>query len=107
MHDLSVAFSGAALSDPLVLLGMAEIAVEAVLGIIVIALLCALLRRTRGPARSDAPQAAPAPAVHAPPPTPAGPPPDRQAMIAAISAAIAEEMGTDVSAIRIVSVKQL
>lgn len=33
--------------------------------------------------------------------------PNRQAMIAAISAAIAEEEGTDLSAIRILSVKKL
>lgn len=33
--------------------------------------------------------------------------PDRQQFIAAVSAVIAEEMGTDVSAIRIVSVKKI
>lgn len=33
--------------------------------------------------------------------------PNRQAMIAAISAAIAEDMGTDISGIRILSVKKL
>ncbi len=33
--------------------------------------------------------------------------PNRQAMIAAISAAIAEDMGTDLSGIRILSVKKL
>ena len=45
-------------------------------------------------------------------PTPAAAPaaesiPNRQAMIAAISAAIAEDMGTDLSGIRILSVKKL
>ena len=54
-----------------------------------------------------------APAVAAPAPAPAAPAvrndaiPNRQAMIAAISAAIAEEMGTDISGIRILSVKKL
>ena len=50
--------------------------------------------------------AAPAPAVA----VPAGRNdaiPNRQAMIAAISAAIAEDMGTDISGIRILSVKKL
>ncbi len=54
-----------------------------------------------------------APAVTAP--TPAAPAPaasanaipNRQAMIAAIAAAIAEDLGTDISGIRILSVKQL
>ncbi|MDE7245717.1 MAG: OadG family protein [Oscillospiraceae bacterium] len=58
-----------------------------------------------------------APAVSAPAPktVPAAPVntqaanaiPNRQAMIAAIAAAIAEDLGTDVSGIRILSVKQL
>jgi hypothetical protein len=33
--------------------------------------------------------------------------PDKQAFIAAVSAAIAEDLGTDVSALRILSVKRL
>jgi sodium pump decarboxylases, gamma subunit len=37
----------------------------------------------------------------------AAPAADRQAMIAAISAAIAEDLGTDLSGIRILSVKKL
>ena len=54
-----------------------------------------------------------APAVAAPAPAAAVPAvrndaiPNRQAMIAAISAAIAEDMGTDISGIRILSVKKL
>ena len=59
---------------------------------------------------------APAGQAPAPRPGPAAPPvntqaanaiPNRQAMIAAIAAAIAEDLGTDVSGIRILSVKQL
>lgn len=52
---------------------------------------------------------APAPAAVAPaaPAAPAETIPNRQAMIAAIAVAIAEEMGTDPSGIRILSVKKL
>jgi len=52
------------------------------------------------------PSAAPA-EVHAAPTVQAAPVQNRQAMIAAISAAIAEELGTDVSAIRIHSLKHV
>lgn len=48
--------------------------------------------------------AAPAPA---PAPVPAAAEPNRQEMIAAVSAALAEELGTDVSAIRILSFKKV
>ena len=48
----------------------------------------------------------PAPAAAAPA-APAGDIPNRQAMIAAIAVAIAEELGTDPSGIRILSVKKL
>lgn len=49
---------------------------------------------------------APAPAVAAPA-APAGNIPNRQAMVAAIAVAVAEEMGTDPAGIRILSIKQL
>ena len=51
----------------------------------------------------------PAPAAAAPaaPAAPAGNIPNRQAMIAAIAVAVAEEMGTDPAGIRILSIKQL
>ena len=48
----------------------------------------------------------PAPAAAAPA-APAGAIPNRQAMIAAIAVAVAEEMGTDPAGIRILSVKKL
>ena len=48
------------------------------------------------PAAPAAPSAAPGAAI-----------PNRQAMIAAISAAIAEDLGTDLSGIRVLSVKKL
>ena len=55
---------------------------------------------------------APAPAAAAPaaPAAPAGQTaaiPNRQAMVAAIAVAVAEEMGTDPAGIRILSIKQL
>ena len=65
-------------------------------GLICIILLCmamsAVCRSMGGPAAAPAASAAI---------------PNRQAMIAAISAAIAEEEGTDMSGIRILSVKKL
>ena len=49
-----------------------------------------------------APAAAPAPA-----PVAAAAEPNRQEVVAAVSAAIAEELGTDITGIRIVSMKKL
>ena len=53
----------------------------------------------------EAPAAAAAPAAPAAPPTAAIP--NRQAMVAAIAVAVAEEMGTDPAGIRILSIKKL
>ena len=50
-----------------------------------------------------APIATPAPASAAP----AAPEPNRQELVAAVSAAIAEELGTDITGIRILSMKKL
>ena len=47
-----------------------------------------------------------APAAPAPAPA-AKPEPDRQELVAAVSAAIAEELGTDITGIRILSMKKL
>lgn len=52
------------------------------------------------PAAAPAPQAAPVPPA-------AGSIPNRQELIAAVSAALAEELGTDVTAIRILSFKKV
>ncbi len=49
----------------------------------------------------------PAAAPLAPAATPAAPPADKTQLIAAVSVAIAEEMGTDVSGIRILSMKKI
>ncbi len=83
-------------------------------GIVFIGLICIILLsmamsaicRSMGdqtPAPAPAPAAA-APAAPAPQPDAI---PNRQAMIAAIAVAIAEDLGTDPSGIRILSVKKL
>ena len=51
---------------------------------------------------------APEPAAAAPAaPAPAAAEPNRQELVAAVSAAIAEELGTDITGIRILSMKKL
>lgn len=95
--------------DLVVLMGMGIVFV----GLICIVILCSLmskvvkvLEKLSGsepvPAVAPAPAAAPAPvaAVQAPIE-------NRQELIAAISAALAEELGTDVSGIRILSLKKV
>jgi len=67
-------------------------------GLICLILLTTILGRICG--RASKATAAPLPAA----PAPAE---DRQALVAAISAAIAEDLGTDISGIRILSMKKL
>ena len=81
-------------------------------GIVFIGLICIILLTTAMSAvcRSmgdKTPAPAPAAAAPAAPAPKAEAIPNRQAMIAAIAVAIAEEMGTDPSGIRILSVKKL
>ena len=79
-------------------------------GVVFIGLICIILLTTamsavcrsmgdKTPAPAPAPAAAPAAQTEAIP--------NRQAMIAAIAVAVAEEMGTDPAGIRILSVKKL
>ena len=68
-------------------------------GLICLIVLTTLLGRVYG---RNHPSAAPAAAVPE-----AAPAVDQQELIAAISAAIAEELGTDITGIRILSVKKL
>ena len=78
-------------------------------GLVCIIILCSIMSRicTMLDKKTDnTPAAAPA-AAPASPAVQAAPVQNRQAMIAAISAAIAEELGTDISAIRIRSLKQV
>ena len=83
-----------------VLMGMGTVFVGLIFLILLTYVMSAIIR----PMKKEAAPAAPAPAV-APPP--AETIPNRQAMVAAISAAIAEELGTDISGIRILSIKKL
>lgn len=69
-------------------------------GLICLIVLTTILGRVCGRAQQPAPAA---PAV----PAAAAPEPDRQALVAAVSAAIAEELGTDITGIRILSMKKL
>ena len=81
-------------------------------GIVFIGLICIILLTTAMSAvcRSmgdKTPAPAPAAAAPAAPAAKAEAIPNRQAMIAAIAVAVAEEMGTDPAGIRILSVKKL
>ncbi len=79
------------------LMGLGTVFVGLVCIILLVTLMSYVCRKSEGRSAS-APAAAP---VNAPKP---GIQPE---LIAAVSAAIAEEMGTDISAIRIVSMKQI
>ena len=68
-------------------------------GLICLIVLTTLLGRICGRKQQAAPAAIPAPAV--------APAVNQQELIAAISAAIAEDLGTDITGIRILSVKKL
>ena len=69
-------------------------------GLICLIVLTTLLGRVCGQKQQSAPAAvSPAPAV-----VPVG---DQQELIAAVSAAIAEELGTDITGIRILSIKKV
>ena len=69
-------------------------------GLTTLILLVTLMGKVCGAAKKPAPAAAAAPAE-------AIPAADKGALIAAVSAAIAEELGTDVNAFRIVSMKRV
>ena len=85
-----------------VLMGLITVFVVLICLIIIIKLLGAVIAKfapaKTAPAVSAAPAAAPAPAA------PTG---NKQQIVAAIAVAIAEEMGTDVSHIRIHSIKRV
>lgn len=69
-------------------------------GLICLIVLTTLLGRICGRKQ----QAAPAAAISAPPAAPAV---NQQELIAAVSAAIAEDLGTDITGIRILSIKKV
>ena len=70
-------------------------------GLICLIVLTTFLGRICGRGQAEAPAACPAV------PAPAAPEPNQQELIAAVSAAIAEELGTDITGIRILSMKKL
>lgn len=73
-------------------------------GLICIVVLCVLMSKVvRLLEKKEAPAVPAAPAA---PVAPAAEIPNRQELVAAISCCLAEELGTDVSAIRIVSLKK-
>lgn len=80
-------------------------------GLICIVILCVLMGKVvRLLENKEAPDAAPAPAPVAAAPAFAAAAeaiPNRQELVAAIACCLAEELGTDVSAIRIVSLKKV
>ena len=80
------------------------------IGLICIVVLCTYMSKiVRLLEKNDAPAAAPAAPVQtqAPAAVQAEPIANRQELVAAISAVLAEELGTDVSAIRILSLKKV
>ena len=95
MHAYLAAVQGPS-NAVVVLLGMGIVFV----GLICLVILCTVMGRIFGAvqAKSEAVAAAPAAPVEIP---------NRGEFIAAVSAAIAEEVGADVSAIRILSVKRV
>lgn len=79
------------------------------IGVVFTGLVCIILLSMAMSAicRSMGDQAPAAPAAAAAPAAPAAEIPNRQAMVAAIAVAIAEEMGTDPAGIRILSINKL
>ena len=82
------------------LMGMGTVFVGLVCIVLIVSVMSAIVRKLKGNA------AAPAPVAAAPvqPQVNSGKKPE---LIAAIAAAIAEDMGTDISAVRIVSIKKV
>ena len=105
MYDLILAKAGDVVKDipdaQVVIIGVGTVFA----GLVCIVLLCKIIGLFCGKAKADEKTvtAAPAPQVQ----TAAQPIENRQQIIAAVSAAVAEELGTDVSAIRILSFKKI
>jgi len=81
------------------------------IGVVFVGLICIILLSMAMSAvckaMGDKAPAAPAAATPAAPAAQAAAIPNRQAMVAAIAVAVAEEMGTDPAGIRILSIKKL
>lgn len=89
-----------------VLMGLVTVFIGLICLIIIIKIMGAIVSAVTG---NKAPAAAPAPAPAAPAPVAAAPAAQagNQQLVAAISAAIAEEMGEDVDHIKILSIRRL
>ena len=74
-------------------------------GLICLIVLTMIMGKICGGSPSAAPVPPPAPAAGGPAPATAEP--NRQELVAAVSAALAEELGTDITGIRILSLKKL
>lgn len=87
-----------------VLMGLITVFVVLICLIVIIKIMGAVMAKVSG---KNAPQTASAPAPAAP--VPAGPAAsaDKQKLVAAIAAAVAEDMGTDVSHLKIHSIRRL
>lgn len=87
-----------------VLMGLITVFVVLICLIVIIKIMGAIMVKVSG---KNAPQTASAPAPAAP--VPAGPAAsaDKQKLVAAIAAAVAEDMGTDVSHLKIHSIRRL
>ncbi|MCF2651481.1 OadG family protein [Anaeromassilibacillus senegalensis] len=86
-----------------VLMGLITVFVVLICLIVIIKLLGMIVAKVT-PTKAAAPAVAAAPAAA---PAPAAPSANKQQIVAAIAVAIAEEMGTDVSHIRIHSIKRV
>lgn len=92
-------------SVPFVILMGVGVVFFGLICIILLSLAMSAVCRAMGDKTPAAPAAAAAPAAPAAPAAAAIP--NRQAMVAAIAVAVAEEMGTDPAGIRILSIKKL
>lgn len=75
--------------------------------LICLILIISIMGKIMGSVTAKQKAAAPAPAVSAAAPAPAAPVGNKQQLVAAMAAVIAEEMGTDVSRIKIHSIRRL
>ncbi len=91
-------------------IGIAQVVLMGLITVFVVLICLIIIIKLMGAIMSKAAPATPAEAVPAAAPAPAAAPVatgNKQQMVAAIAVAIAEEMGTDVSHIRIHSIKRV
>ena len=111
MSNAALMVQGTMPISDVVLLGMGIVFV----GLICIVILCVMMgkvvrlleKRVEEPAEAVAPIGAVAPVAPAVPATPVAEISNRGELVAAIACCLAEELGTDVSAIRILSLKKV